>query len=79
MTTNDGRVVYEAKPQSAEAVSSTTAFLMTSMLQDVVNAGTAAQARQVGFKRPAAGKTGTTNDYHDACFVGYTPRLVTGV
>ena len=79
VTTNDGRVVYEAKPESAEAVSPTTAFLMTSMLQDVVNAGTAAQARQVGFKRPAAGKTGTTNDYHDAWFVGYTPRLVTGV
>jgi membrane peptidoglycan carboxypeptidase len=49
------------------------------MLQDVVNAGTAWQARQLGFRLPAAGKTGTTNDYRDAWFVGYTPRLVTGV
>jgi penicillin-binding protein 1A len=79
VTTNDGRVVYEARPQETAAVSATTAFLMTSMLQDVVNAGTAAQARQIGFRLPAAGKTGTTNDYRDAWFVGYTPRLVTGV
>jgi membrane carboxypeptidase/penicillin-binding protein len=79
VTTSDGRVVYEATAEATQAVSGTTAFLMTSMLQDVVNAGTAAQARQVGFTRPAAGKTGTTNDYHDAWFVGYTPRLVTGV
>ena len=77
--TNDGRVVFESTPQEKAAVSPTTAFLMTSMLQDVVNAGTAAQARQIGFRLPAAGKTGTTNDYRDAWFVGYTPRLVTGV
>lgn len=79
VTTNDGRVVYEAAPESKAAVTPQTAFLITSMLQDVVNAGTAAQARQIGFRLPAAGKTGTTNDYHDAWFVGYTPRLVTGV
>jgi membrane peptidoglycan carboxypeptidase len=52
---------------------------MTSMLADVINAGTAWQARRVGFTLPAAGKTGTTNDYHDAWFVGYTPRIVSGV
>jgi penicillin-binding protein 1A len=52
---------------------------MTSMLADVVNAGTAWPARRVGFTLPAAGKTGTTNDYHDAWFVGYTPHLVAGV
>ena len=52
---------------------------MTHMLADVINYGTAWKARQLGFKLPAAGKTGTTNDYHDAWFVGYTPRLVTGV
>jgi membrane carboxypeptidase/penicillin-binding protein len=79
VTTNEGKVLYEAKPEQREAVAPTTAFLMTSMLQDVVNAGTAAQARAVGFRLPAAGKTGTTNDYHDAWFVGYTPRIVTGV
>jgi penicillin-binding protein 1A len=52
---------------------------MTSMLSDVVTAGTAAQVRSLGFTLPAAGKTGTTNDYHDAWFVGYTPSLATGV
>jgi penicillin-binding protein 1A len=49
------------------------------MLADVINAGTAWQARRVGFTLPAAGKTGTTNDYRDAWFVGYTPNLVAGV
>ena len=52
---------------------------MTSMLADVVNYGTAYKARQEGFTYPAAGKTGTTNDYVDAWFVGFTPHLVTGV
>ena len=79
VTTSEGQVLYEAAPSMKPAISANTAFLMTSMLQDVVNAGTAAQARQIGFRLPAAGKTGTTNDYHDAWFVGYTTRLVTGV
>src|SRR4030095_14490249 len=78
-TTSDGQVLFEATPSTEPAVSPTTAFLITSMLQDVVHAGTAAQARQIGFRLPAAGKTGTTNDYRDAWFVGYTPHLVTGV
>jgi penicillin-binding protein 1A len=79
VTASDGKVLYESPAAFASAVSATTAFLLTSMLEDVVNAGTAAQARQLGFRLPAAGKTGTTNDYRDAWFVGYTPRLVTGV
>jgi penicillin-binding protein 1A len=45
---------------------------MTTMLADVVNAGTGYRARQMGFTLPAAGKTGTTNDFNDAWFVGYT-------
>jgi len=61
------------------AISETTAYLMSSMMADVINAGTAWTARREGFTLPAAGKTGTTNDYHDAWFVGFTPKLVTGV
>jgi membrane carboxypeptidase/penicillin-binding protein len=47
--------------------------------RDVINAGTGSKVREIGFRLPAAGKTGTTNDYRDAWFVGYTPVLVTGV
>jgi penicillin-binding protein 1A len=75
----DGKVLFEQKPAAEQVVSPQTAFLMTSMLSDVVNFGTAYRARQEGFLRPAAGKTGTTNDYVDAWFVGFTPKVVTGV
>jgi membrane carboxypeptidase/penicillin-binding protein len=79
VTTRDGRVLYEWAANLRTAVRSSTAFLVTSMLQDVVNQGTAWQARQLGFRLPAAGKTGTTNEYRDAWFVGYTQKLVAGV
>ncbi|HXG88961.1 MAG TPA: PBP1A family penicillin-binding protein [Vicinamibacterales bacterium] len=75
----DGQVLYTAPYPSQQVISEQTAYVMTNMLADVVNHGTAYGARQLGFKLPAAGKTGTTNEYHDAWFVGYTPRLVTGV
>ena len=75
----DGKVLYQDAGASHRAVSEATAFLMSSMLADVINAGTAYRARQTGFVLPAAGKTGTTNDYVDAWFVGFTPHLVTGV
>ncbi len=74
-----GQVLYTAPYEVSQVISEQNAFLMTHMLADVVNHGTAYPARQLGFKLPAAGKTGTTNDYRDAWFVGYTPRLVTGV
>jgi penicillin-binding protein 1A len=75
----DGKVLYDDKPKAERVLKSSTAFLMTSMLADVVNSGTAWTARREGFTLPAAGKTGTTNDYHDAWFVGFTPKLVAGV
>ncbi len=75
----DGKVLYQGVSKSHQAVSETTAYLMSSMLADVISSGTAYRARQIGFTLPAAGKTGTTNDYNDAWFVGYTPHLVTGV
>jgi 1A family penicillin-binding protein len=77
--TTEGEVLLDNSSRPERVVTEATAFLMTTMLADVVNAGTAWQARRVGFTLPAAGKTGTTNDYHDAWFVGYTPKLVSGV
>ena len=55
------------------------AFLVTSLLEGVVARGTARKLRALGFERPAAGKTGTTNDNNDAWFAGYTPELLTVV
>ncbi len=75
----DGNVLFKASETEAQAVKAETAFLMTSMLADVIDSGTAWKARQLGFRLPAAGKTGTTNDYFDAWFVGYTPSLTAGV
>jgi len=74
-----GHVLFMSDTREARALSEATAFIMTSMMSDVINAGTAWQARKVGFTLPAAGKTGTTNDYHDAWFIGFTPHLVAGV
>ena len=70
-----------SRPRSRRprAITPTTAFLMTTMLADVINAGTGARARSAGFTLPAAGKTGTTNDFKDAWFVGFTPSLIAGV
>jgi penicillin-binding protein 1A len=75
----DGTIIWSAPVQTQRAISQTNAFLMSSMLADVVSGGTAAGARSAGFKLPAGGKTGTTDDYSDAWFVGYTPHLVAGV
>ena len=75
----EGQVLFESEVTVTPAVSEMTAFLMTTMLADVINAGTGYGARQAGFTLPAAGKTGTTNEYRDAWFVGFTPLLATGV
>ncbi|MDQ6823125.1 MAG: PBP1A family penicillin-binding protein [Candidatus Eremiobacteraeota bacterium] len=63
-------------PQQIEVVSAGTAYIMDTMLQDVIKHGTGTNA-DIG--RPAAGKTGTTSNFRDAWFVGYTPDLVTAV
>jgi penicillin-binding protein 1A len=75
----DGVVLFEAEDQLTQAVTDTTAFMMASMLSDVINAGTAARARSLGFTLPAGGKTGTTNEFRDSWFIGFTPSLATGV
>jgi membrane peptidoglycan carboxypeptidase len=75
----DGTVLFEHEPDPRQVISEATAFLVSSMMSDVITMGTASRARREGFQLPAAGKTGTTNDYHDAWFIGYTPNIVTGV
>jgi len=75
----NGVPVWTDVPSRHQAVTPATAFLMSSMLADVITSGTATAARTAGFKLPAAGKTGTADDYKDAWFIGYTPHLVAGV
>jgi penicillin-binding protein 1A len=76
---HNGHALWDEAPARHQAVTPATAFLMSSMLADVIASGTATGVRAAGFKLPAAGKTGTTDNYTDAWFVGYTPHLVTGV
>ncbi len=75
----NGNVIYECNPQRENVLSPQTAYVMIDMLKSVFDRGTAYSAREMGFKRIAAGKTGTTNDFTDAWFVGFTPDLVAGV
>jgi penicillin-binding protein 1A len=75
----NGDVLFQAEQEARQAIRPVTAYLMADMLRGVVDYGTAYGVRQAGFKLPAAGKTGTTNDYKDAWFIGFTPSLVTGV
>jgi len=75
----EGHVLEESRPRRHEALNPQTAYIMTSLLESVVNEGTAARVRAKGFRGAAAGKTGTTNDYTDNWFIGFTPGLVCGV
>ena len=74
-----GNVLEKNSPRPTEVLSEESAGVMTSMLQSVVDHGTGAPSRAMGFTIPAAGKTGTMDDYMDAWFVGYVPSLVAGV
>lgn len=73
----NGILIAEFAPEYTEAISPQTASIVTDMMQDVVNYGTGAGLRRY-FQYPAAGKTGTTQDYADAWFVGFTPKLAAG-
>ncbi len=75
----EGRVLYRGDEVGRRVFSESTAFLMASMLSDVVNHGTGYGARQAGFSLPAGGKTGSTDDHADAWFIGFTPKLAAGV
>ena len=77
VTSYDGALLEEAHPEVHDVVSPEVARTMTAMLEEVIQFGTGIQARPLG--RPAAGKTGTTQDYTDAWFIGFTPQLTSGV
>ena len=71
--------IYRAAHLSAPALDPSAAWMTSQLMEDVLTRGTAASARSLGFTLPAAGKTGTTNDYKDAWFLGYTSTLTCGV
>lgn len=75
----NGKILEENSVFREEALSPQTAYMITNMLESVVNEGTGVGARLMGFNEPVAGKTGTTDDYTDGWFVGYTPELAVGV
>lgn len=75
----DGVVLFAAAETSRQVIRPITAYLMADMLRGVIDAGTGSAARRYGFTLPAGGKTGTTNDYKDAWFVGFTPSVAAGV
>ena len=73
----NGETLFEENQNKTQPITSGVAQIVTSLLQSVVQEGTAKKVRSLG--RPTAGKTGTTNNYIDAWFLGFTPKLLTGV
>jgi len=72
----DGRVIYSGSPSIRQAISPQTAYIMARLMEGILLRGTGKRAY---FGRPAGGKTGTTEDYIDAWFIGFSPQLVCGV
>jgi penicillin-binding protein 1A len=77
VTSYDGALLEQAHPSVHDVIEPDVARTMTAMLEDVVQFGTGMPARALG--RPAGGKTGTTNDFTDAWFIGFTPEITAGV
>jgi membrane carboxypeptidase/penicillin-binding protein len=77
VTDREGNVLEENRPEPKDAIRADTAFVMTNLLQGVVQRGTAAKA--AALKWPIGGKTGTTDDYTDAWFIGFDPDITIGV
>jgi penicillin-binding protein 1A len=75
----DGDEVFSAPVVQKQVISPQVAFQMVSMLSDVVDRGTASAVRSLGVRGPVAGKTGTTNEYKDAWFIGFSTSVVAGV
>jgi penicillin-binding protein 1A len=79
VTNYDGRLIDDFPAEVTDVIPASTARIMVSMLREVFNSGTAVSGRAFAAKYPVAGKTGTTNDFTDAWFLGFTPSLTCGV
>jgi penicillin-binding protein 1A len=75
----DGRVLEDNPVYREEVLNPQTSYIITNMLESALNEGTGVSARLMGFKEYAAGKTGTTDEYTDALYVGYTTEIAVGV
>jgi penicillin-binding protein 1A len=79
VTNYDGRLIDDFPAEVVDVIPASTARLMVSMLREVFNSGTATSGRGFAAKHPVAGKTGTTNEFTDAWFLGFNPSLTCGV
>jgi penicillin-binding protein 1B len=76
VTSADGNTLERTQIEVKRILHPQTAYIITDMLETVLSQGTGSPVRKWGYSRPAAGKTGTTDEYRDAWFVGYTPNLL---
>jgi len=79
VTNYDGRLIDDFPPEVTDVIPASTARILVSMLREVFNSGTAVSGKAFATKHPVAGKTGTTNDFTDAWFLGFSPTLTAGV
>jgi len=76
VSTREGKLLESREVKMKRVAPASVCYVMNDMLKDVFNYGTAARARSLGFEEPFAGKTGTTSNYRDAWFIGYSPRIL---
>ncbi|HEX7150857.1 MAG TPA: PBP1A family penicillin-binding protein [Thermoanaerobaculia bacterium] len=76
VVTRDGKLLENKQVKMKRVAPASVTYVMNDVLKDVLRYGTAGRARSLGFQRAFAGKTGTTNNYRDAWFIGYSPRIL---
>ncbi len=77
VSTRDGKLLESREVKMKRVAPAGVCYVMNDVLKDVFNYGTAGKARSLGFERAFSGKTGTTSNYRDAWFIGYSPRILT--
>jgi len=76
VATRDGKLLESREVKMRRVAPANVCYVMNDILKDVLNYGTGSKTRQLGFERPFAGKSGTTSNYRDAWFIGYSPRIL---